>query len=250
MPFSVKAILVDFIGDPENYPCHAMLNVGDVMTFDGAELKGKCCSDSLPALADAMTKVMTAGPRYKDPGYYNLFWHSVNSAPDPERAKFDGNGFVPINHPFEHPAHHVSNLTPPGGFCWPPTEERVACKDIMVMCPDLRTAATWKIEVFDLATAGHQLPYTRREMTIMDRVAKAGGTYEIAKIPELYDDFELNDIYPTLVPSMILEMIEELEILDFATSKDGLLTITQKGKDRVAHYITEIPPEHAEALKL
>ena len=248
--FSVKATLVAFIGDPEHYPCHAMLNVGDVIIYDGAEIKGKCCGDALPQLVDAMVKVSTAGPRYKDPGYYNLFWHSVNSSADPERAKYDGNGFVPINAPFEHPAHHVSDLIPKGGFCWPPTEERVACKDCMVMCPDLRTAATWKIEAYDLATAGHGLPYTRRQITIMDRVTKAGGSYKINKILDLYNEFEINEIYPSLVLPMVREMIEELELLEFATTKDGIVTITPKGIDRVARYKTEIPMEHAEALKL
>ncbi|MBQ9979835.1 MAG: hypothetical protein IJP23_02080 [Oscillospiraceae bacterium] len=248
--FSVKATLVGFIGDPEHYPCHAGIQVGDEVIFNGNEIIGKCCGDAFPALVEKMVTVSSTGPRYVDPGYYHLFWHSVNSYADPERAKYDGNGFVPVNEPFEHPAHHVSDLIPKGGFCWPPTEERVACKDCMVMCPDLRTAATWKVEAFDLATAGHGLPYTRRQMTIMDRVTKAGGSYEINKIMDLYDDFEINEIYPTLVPSMIREMIEELELLDFATTKDGVVTITEKGKERVARYKTEIPAEHAEALKL
>lgn len=250
MPFSVKATLVAFVGDPEHYPCHAGIKVGDVITFDGSEIKGKCCADAFPALVDAMIKVGTAGPRYKDPGYYNLFWHAVNSAPNPDMAKYDGNGFVAINKPFDLGPHHVHDLIPKGGFCWPPTEERVACKDCMVMCPDLRTAATWKVEAFDLVTSGHGLPYTRREMTIMDRVIKQGGSYPINKILDLYDEFEINEIYPTLVQPMVREMIEELELLDYATTKDGMVTITQKGKDRVARYKTEIPVEHAEALKM
>ena len=118
------------------------------------------------------------------------------------------------------------------------------------MCPDLRTAATWKIEAYDLATAGHGLPYTRRQITIMDRVTKAGGSYKINKILDLYNEFEINEIYPSLVLPMVREMIEELELLEFATTKDGIVTITPKGIDRVARYKTEIPMEHVEALKL
>jgi len=250
MAFSVKATLIAFQGDPDHYPCHAMLNIGDEIIFDGAELKGKMCTDVMPLIAQGCTTLHAAGPRYVPPGYYNLFWYCCDNGIDPSKARYDGNGFSPYNMKYDEPKHHLSDLMPVGAFQWPPSKGRTVAKEFTILCPDVRTAAVFKMEAFDLATAGYGLPYTRREITIMDRVNKAGGTWPIDKISELYDDFEINEIYPTLVPEMIIPMIEELEVLDFVTVSDGKVTITQKGVDRVARYKTEIPAEHAEALKL
>ena len=250
MAFSVEATLVDFLGDTEHFPCHAGHKVGDKVYYDGSELTGKMCTDLMLPLVDEIIKVHKMGPRYKQPDYYNLFWHSVNSYEDTSRAKYDGNGFVPINEPFDLPKHHVADLNPKGGFCWPPTDERVACSDVMVMCKDLRTAAVFKVEAVDFATAGYHLPYTRRMMTIMDRVVKNGGSCPLNKVLDLYDDFERNEIYPTLVQPMVNEMSEEMELIGFAKVEDGVLTITDKGAERVKKYATEIPEEHAKALKL
>jgi hypothetical protein len=250
MAFSVKATLVAFQGDPDRYPCHAMLEIGSEVIFDGAELKGKMCADVMPLIANACLTLQVAGPRYVPPGYYNIFWYAANSSFDPAKAVYDGNGFTPVNREYDEPPHHLRDLQPPGSFRWPPTKGRTVAKDFCVQCPDNRTAAVFKMEAFDLATAGYQLPYTRRQITIMDRVNKAGGTWPVDKILELYDDFEINDIYPTLHSEVINPMLEELELLGFAVICDGKVTVTKKGADRVARYKTEIPAEHAKALKL
>ena len=250
MAFSVKATLVNFIGDPERYPCHMNLEIGDVLTFDGAELKGRVCPDALPALSETMIKVFTMGPRYKDPAYYNLFWYSVNSCKDPELAKYDGNGYKPIQKEFDEPKHHLRDLIPPGGFHWPPATERTVCKDVMVMCPDARTGGVFKIEAYDFALAGHMLPYSRRMFTIIDRVGKKGGSWPVDKILDLYTEDEINNIYPVLCEGMIKGMMEEIELMDYGKVEDGNLVVTEKGVDRVKRYATEIPKEHAEALKI
>jgi uncharacterized repeat protein (TIGR04076 family) len=152
---------IGFQGDPVRYPCHAMLNIGDEVIWDGAELKGAMCADSMPQIVNAIVTLQATGPRFTSPGFYNLFWYSVNSDFDKGKAKYDGNGFTPINREYEEPPHHVRDLLPPGGFTWPPSKERVVAKDVCVMCADPRTAAVFKLEAFDLATAGYHLPYTR-----------------------------------------------------------------------------------------
>jgi hypothetical protein len=204
----------------------------------------------MPLIAEACTTLHSAGPRYIPPGYYNVFWYVSDNGADPDKARYDGNGFTPYNRMYDESKHHLRDLMPPGAFQWPPSKGRTVAKDYTILCPDVRTAAAFKIEAFDLATAGHGLPYTRREMTIMDRIHKAGGICPIDSIAGLYNDFEINEIYPTLVPEVIVPMIEELEVLGFSTVSDGKVTITQKGIDRVARYKTEIPAEHVEALKL
>lgn len=250
MPFSVKATLVAFQADPEHYPCHACLHIGDEVIWDGQELHGKMCPDVMPLIAQAAYALQTAGPRYKNPGFYNLFWYAGNSAIDLEKKKYDGNGFRPILEQWDNPSPHVCCLQDPNAFHWPPAKGRPVMRDVMVMCPDSRTGACFKVEAFDLATAGYQLPYTRREITIMDRIAKAGGSCAMDKIIDLYNDFERDEIYPPLTIEIVEPMVEELETLDFVTVQDGVVSVTEKGVARVARYKTEIPTEDAEALKL
>lgn len=250
MPFSTKATLVAFQADPERYPCHAMLKIGDEVTFDGAELKGKMCPDVMPGIANALYTLYMAGPRFVVPGHYNQFWFSVNSTYDSEHAKFDGNGWKPINRMYDEPEHHVRCLQDPNAFQWPIPEENKVCMDYMVSCPDSRTGALFKCEAYDLATAGHALPYTRRAITMMDRVYKTGGPFPISEITSLYSQPELDDVYPPMSKVLIDMMVEEVCLLGFAETDGKNLTVTQKGADRVARYKTEIPADHAEALRL
>ncbi|MDR1573737.1 MAG: hypothetical protein LBS24_05465 [Clostridiales Family XIII bacterium] len=250
MPFSTKATLVAFQGDAEKYPCHATLNIGDVVIFTGGEIIGKMCPDMAPPLANALYTMYMTGPRFVPPGNYNLFWYSCNSSVDPSKARYDGTGFFPINRMFETPPHHVADLQDPLAFRWPPSPARSVMKDYTLLCPDGRTGAVFKIEAFDLATGGHAIPYTRRQITVMDRVNKTGGPYPADKIKELYTDFELNEIYPPFSAGMIEMMLEELKLLGFVVIADGKVSVTKSGADRVAKFKTEIPADHAEAMGL
>jgi hypothetical protein len=227
-----------------------MLNIGDVVTFTGGEIIGKMCPDMAPPLANALYIMYAAGPRYVNPGRYNLFWYSCNSNLDSSKARYDGNGFSPINEEFETPLHHVADLQDPLAFHWPPSPARSVMKDLCVMCPDGRTGAVFKIEAFDLATGGHALPYTRRQITIMDRINKAGGSYPVGAIEALYTKFECDEIYPPFSSSIIDMMLEELEVIGFITITDGKATVTKRGADRVAKYKADIPADHAEAMGL
>ncbi|MCL1895375.1 MAG: hypothetical protein FWG03_02375 [Clostridiales bacterium] len=250
MPFSTKATLVAFQGDAERYPCHAMLDIGSELVFDGGELHGKMCPDMLAPLSNALYTLYMAGPRFQNPGYYNMFWYTANSVFDPEKKAYDGNGWTPINKEYNEPEYHIRCLQPPTAFHWPPSKGRPVMKDYCVMCPDGRTGAVFKIEAFDLATGGHATPYFRREITIMDRVYKTGGAWPIEKITDLFSEFELNEVYPTLVQELVGPMVEELELLGFARVDEGMVTITQKGADRVARFKSETTPDVVKALKL
>lgn len=250
MPFSAKATLVAFVGDPERYPCHSMLKIGDTVTFNGEELKGKMCPDVMPKMAEMLNIVYTAGPRFVIPAHYNQFWFSVNSVYDESQKKYDGNGWRPINEMYDEPKYHVRCLQDPNAFKWPIPDENNVLTDVCIQCPDSRTGAVFKIEAYDFAMAGHALPYTRRAITTMDRVAKASGTYPLDKIMDLYTEDELYKIYPPMSKVLVKMAAEEMVLLGFATLEDGMLTITEKGKERVARYKTEIPEEDVKALKL
>ena len=250
MPYSVRVTLVAFKGDPEHYPCHAKLKIGDTLTFDGAELKGKMCPHMLLDLASAIKTLFVVGPRYINPGFYNHFWYSCNSVPDPSKECFDGNGWRPINKMYETPPYHVACLQDPGAFNWPPKKTRDVAKNVSILCPDTRTGALFRAEAFDLATAGSELPYVRREITIMDRINKTCMAYPVDKIMELYTESELYEIYPPLSPVIIEGMLSELESLGFVTLSEGNVIVTESGAARVARYKTEIPSEHVKALGL
>jgi len=250
MPFKVKAVLTAWLGDTERYPCHHMCEIGDEITYDGMCMSGSICPDMLPRLGELMAAMHVAGPRYVDPGYYYSFWYAPPSIVNTDLAVYDGNGFEPVLETIEEPPFHMRHLQDPKSFNWPPHPERTVAKDVTMICPDLRTSGLFVFSCYDLADCGQDLPYFRRQMTIMDRIAKAGGSYEKLKIGELYDEFELMKIYPPLVKEMILPLCEELVLIGFATEEDGILTVTDAGKERVARFKAESPPEVVEALKL
>ncbi len=169
---------------------------------------------------------------------------------NPKKKVYDGNGFDPVLKTIKEPKYHLRSLQDPNSFNWPPCPERIVAKDVTMFCPDVRTSGLFKFSVYDLADCGQDLPYFRRQMTMMDRIIKAGGSYEVEKIGNLYDDFERMEIYPPLVREMILPLIDELELLNFAIVKDGVITITEDGAARVARFKAETTPDVIEALKL
>ena len=252
MAFAVKATLVAFWGDVERYPCHAMLKIGDTVTFDGAEIKGRFCADTMTRIVDAMYKVFLAGPRYIDPSYYDNFWYAPLSTADPSKTAYDGNGWTPALDASEYPERKPGRLQSSDAHSWPPADRYPFMTETTVKCPDARTSAVFLIEAYDLASGGGRSnPFFRRQITIMDRIAKSEGrSWPIDKVQELYTDFELYEVYPPLVKELYVPGIRELEILGFAEIKDGIVTITEKGVQRVARFKDETTPDVIDALKL
>jgi hypothetical protein len=252
MPFKVKATLVAWLGNIERYPCHFCYELGEEIIFDGERVHGRICPDLLPPLAEKAMNMHVAGPRYVDPGHYYPFWYSPPSVTDENKSVYDGTkfGFKNVLKTIEEPPYHVRQLQDPKSFNWPPHPERTVAKDISVLCPDQRSSGLFRLEVIDLSDTGMDAPYFRRQMTIMDRAAKKGGSVPIHEIGNMYDNFELMEIYPPLVREMIEPLIEELVLLEMATVKDGVLTVTEKGEERVARFRAEAAPEVVKALKL
>ena len=251
MALAVKATLVAFWGDVENFPCHAMLKIGDTVTFDGSEIKGKFCADTMTRIVDAMYKVFLAGPRYIDPIYYDNFWYAPLSTADSSKVAYDGNGWTPVLEEQEDTGKS-GYLQSSQAHKWPPVDRYPFMTETTVKCPDARTIAVFLIEPYDLADGGGRaLPFVRRQITMMDRIAKSEGrTWPLARVAELYSDFEIFEVYPPLVKQIIEPGIKELEILGFAEIKDGNVTITDKGVERVARFKAETSPDVIEALKL
>ena len=249
MPFKVQATLVRFLGNTEKYPCHQNYKIGDTITFDGRTLEGNVCPEIFPALAQKIQTIHAAGPRYVDPGYYNLFWYAPCSTAAPETKKFDGNGFKPTLESINEPPHTLAELVDPHAFQWPPVNERICLTDVNVICPDARTSAVFKVEAVDLCEFGESAPYFRRSMTIINKLNKKPGM----TAEELHGSFtekQILEIYPPLTLQMTEFLREEMLCINYADEKDGKYFVTDAAVNRLNQFISEITEEEIDALEL
>ncbi|WP_258360369.1 hypothetical protein [Moorella sulfitireducens (nom. illeg.)] len=247
MSYKVKATLVAFLGEPDKYPCHFCYELGDEIIFDGEKCIGRVCPDLFPPLVQKAMAMHVAGPRYVDPGYWYPFWYAPPSVKDLSLKKYDGLGFRNVLKTIIEPPTHMRNLLPPDAFVWPPTKERVVAKDVTVLCPDLRTAGLFKLEVIDLSDKGFDVPYFRRQMCILDRVIKNPGI-NLDKIPSKFTEKQIMDIYPPLVPEMLRPLAEEIELVGYMEIKDGQCFATEKGIARLKDFIATLTDEEVELL--
>ena len=249
MPFKVKATMVAFLGNTEKYPCHQNYKVGDEITFDGRTLEGNVCPEVLPQLAQKINAIHSAGPRFVDPAYYNLFWYAPCSTAAPENKKYDGNGFKPTLESMNEPPHTLAALIDPNAFHWPPVEDRICLTDVNVICPDARTSAVFKVEAVDLCEFGESAPYFRRSMTIINKLAKNPGM-SIEEIDASFTEKQIYEIYPPLTAQMTTYLMEEMLSLGYAELKEDRYYVTDAAKERLQKFIDDITDEEVEALEL
>ena len=249
MPFKVKATLIGFLGNTERYPCHFNHKVGDEVIFDGEKYIGRLCSDVWPMLTPKVAAIFAAGPRYVEPIYYHPFWYAPLSTADPNMKKYDGIGFKNVLETIQEPPYCMAHLVPPNSFKWPPHHERTVAKDVMVICPDARTSAAFKLEPFDLADKGHAMPFFRRMMTILDKVLKNQGI-KTGKIIDEFSKEQRYGIYPALSPQIMGPLIEELTLMDYLVIEDGKAIVTKKGMVKLENFKLSLSPEEREALAM
>jgi hypothetical protein len=249
MPFQVRARLVAFLGDIDKYPCHFCHEVGDEIIFDGEKYIGRLCPDVWPMLTAKAAALHAAGPRYVEPGFYYPFWYCSVSTPDPSQKKYDGLGFKNVLETIEPPPHDMAHLIPPNAFKWPPHPELDVAKGIGIFCPDLRSAAAFILEAFDLSEKGFDIPYFRREMAVLDKVSKKQGI-ETNKILNEFSNNEIEEIYPPLSQQMMVRLVEELELMNYLEIKNSAATVTKKGKSKLEDYEASLTDEEREALKI
>ncbi len=247
--FKVKATMIGFQGDTQKYPCHFNYRVGDEIIWTGAEYKGRICPALLVQLAQKVDGMYKAGPRYIENGYYLPFWYAPVSEYDPAYKKYDGIGFKPVLKTIVEPQYHMAHLRPANSYLWPPHPERTINRAIFMQCGDLRTAATFKLEAFDLADDGDCVTYFRRMMVILAKVSSSPNI-PVDKILTLYTREEIEDIYPALSPIMIQMLVEELELVGYLKVKDGKAAVTPGGKAKLKNFIKNLPAEDREALNL
>lgn len=124
-------------------------------------------------------------------------------------------------------------------------------KEVLV-CGDAHTHMRMEFEAFDLVDYGDGLPYTRRTLGILNKISKKPGI-AIDKIIGEYDDAERDDIYPTLGQNIIWTLVGELAVLDYVKLEDGRkgkVTITEKGKKKLADFKKSLSAEEKAALRM
>jgi uncharacterized repeat protein (TIGR04076 family) len=252
--FKVKATVVGFARDESKYPCHFRHHVGDEIIYDGEKITGRLCPNMLEPVGRAFTALFASGGRHKEgeaPGSYYPFWHSPLSLFDPAYAKYDGVGFrATLERPDEgyvFVADETLFDVPPGGkyVIGSGTDKR----SIMLSCGDNHTLAQFEVEAFDLADKGDALPYFRRSMTILSRVAGKPGIV-IEKIIDEYTRKEIEDIYPSLGQHIVASLVGELELMGYVDVEDRKVTITPAGKKKLAAFKKSLTEEEKKALRL
>lgn len=247
--FKVKATIVDFLGDTERYPCHHQYRLGDEFIFDGAAFSGTICPSFAITVVPKMIEIQEAGPRYRGYLFYYPFLYAPLSVEDPDSQKYDGLGFKNIKDNYTEPKFHMANLAGSGTFGWPPREERITHKDVRLICPDYRTSVVAKIEAFDLSDKGRNLPFFRREMTILDRVLKKPGI-EAKKILNEFSKEEIEGIYPALGQAMVEALLEEMELMGYVEIQGGKVSAGRKAGKKLDEFKEGLTPEERAALNI
>jgi uncharacterized repeat protein (TIGR04076 family) len=247
--FKVKVTVVAFKGDTKKYPCHFNYKIGDEIIWTGAEFKGRICPAILIPLAQKVDGLYKAGPRSIENAYYYPFWYAPVSEYDPSYKKYDGIGFKPVLQTIVEPQYHMANLRPANSYLWPPHPKRTVNRAITLQCGDLRTAAIFKLEAFDLADDGDCVTYFRRMMVILAKLLAKPGT-AVNKILKLYSREEIEDIYPALSPILVEILVEELKLVGHLKVQEGKAYVTRKGQAKLKAFIQGLPQEDKEALGL
>jgi uncharacterized repeat protein (TIGR04076 family) len=252
--FKVKATVVGFGKDESKGPCHFRYKVGDEIVFDGETIVGRLCPNMMPQFGKAFRDLFASGGRHKEgenPASYYPFFHSPQSVYDPAYKKYDGVGFRPtLERPeegYKFIADETLFDTPPGGkFIIGKGKEK---RDFTLVCGDNHTLVQFKLEAFDLADRGDALPYYRRSMTILNKILSKPGIATDKIINEFTKD-ERDNIYPSLGQRMAAVIVGELDLLNFVDVKNDRVTITEKGKKKLAGFVKTLTAEEKKALKL
>ena len=247
--FKVKATVIDFLGDKEKYPCHHQYHIGEEFIFDGESFIGRICPSLVPLVVPKMIELHAAGPRYRDTLYYYPFLYSPVSVEDTSLKKYDGMGFRNVFQTYTEPKFHMAHLASSGAFSWPPPEKRTVRKDITVICPDYRTSVKVKLEAFDLADKGRNIPYFRREMVILQKILKKPDI----KLEKILDEFtkeQIEGIYPALSQIMVEALMEELELVGYVEIRNGKVSSNKKGEAKLEDFKASLSAEERQALKI
>ncbi|MCJ7605723.1 MAG: hypothetical protein MUO19_06790 [Dehalococcoidales bacterium] len=252
--FKVKATVTGYGKNEHLYPCHFRYSIGDEIVYDGETIHGRVCPSIMPALGKAFNELFASGGRHREgqaAGSYFPFWHSPLSVYDATYKKYDGVGFRPTPERPEEDYVFVPDETlfdnPPKGeyFIGKGTEKQ----NLTVTCNDQHTLVQLRVEAFDLADRGDALPYYRRSMSILAKVAGKPGIGMEAILGEFTRD-EIIEIYPIIGQKIVAILVGELELVAYVTVTGDAVTVTEEGKRKLEDYKADLTPEERRALNL
>lgn len=246
--FQVKATVVAFLGNEEIYPCHFQHRVGDEVIFDGESYHGRLCPDVWSRIVPKVEALHQMGPRYVETASYYPFWYCSLSVPDPEMKRYDGLGFRNVLRTVVPPRYDMATLIDPEAFTWPPSEKQDLQRQPVVFCPDQRTSMLVQLEAFDLSEKGFDTPYFRRQMAILRKLNARGGV-PADRLLDTFTKWEIEEIYPPLSPAMVHRLTEELELIGYVSTGDGITAITPKGVAKLETFLAGLPTDHRAAFE-
>ena len=127
--------------------------------------------------------------------YDGIGWANVKEAPEGAKKELVGMSGMAI------PEGRVSGG---GGF----------------ICGDPRTLAMFRAVPFGLSDKGFDLPFYRRQMSILEKIQAEPGL-DATGVLEKFTKWEREDIYPRLGAGVVEIMMEELEGAGYIELRDG-----------------------------
>jgi hypothetical protein len=120
-------------------------------------------------------------------------------------------------------------------------------KDVMVICPDARTSALFKLEAFDLAERGEASPYFRKQMAILEVVRRTGGIRE-DEVREKLARVHREEI-SSGCSGVVAALVEELEAIGYLKVEAGQLRVTKAGDAKLEDFKSRATDEVRKALE-
>jgi uncharacterized repeat protein (TIGR04076 family) len=256
--FKVRATVMGFEADEKRHPCHFQYKIGDTVVWDGEKFNGRICPSIMRPFAEKVSTLYNSGGRHREgeaPNSYTPFLHSPFSVYDPAYKKYDGVGFRPTLERPEQNYKYIPDVTLfdniPGLKLLGGPGTGMRKKEVLV-CGDVHTHMRMELEAFDLVDFGDGLPYTRRTLSILNKISKK-PSLAVNKIINEFDDDERDNIYPTLGQNIIWTLIGELAVLDYVKligERDGTVSITDKGKKKLEIFKKSLSGEEKKALRM
>ena len=209
MPFKVRCRLNGFMGDAERFPCHFEYKIGDEIIYDGEKFIGRIC----PGLFGMMQNILTLYRVGNNYAAHNVILYSGLSVRNPDMKKYDGKGWSPLKKvPEGADLKKVKFISD--------KQQTEPMKGSVFVCGDIRTAAYFICEPYDLVDAGDAMPYYRREMAILDKIKSKPGMTPKDILAD-FSDWEKEEIYPPLSLINTEIFIDELATVGYIKMQDG-----------------------------
>ena len=215
--FKVKCKLVRFAGHVENFPCHFGYKIGDEFYYDGVEFKGRICPGLLAAMMPIIHGTFLLGYKYNE---NVMFRYRGLDVKDPDMAKYDGVGYRPVSEVPGGLPEEFKQMGPP-----PPPNEKA--KTSHFVCGDTRILAEFTCEAVDLSDSDYAQPFYRRAISILEKIEAQPGI-AIKDIPDMFTDFERNEISPRLTPVLMDVLMEALADMKYIEIREGKAYATGK----------------------